>query len=228
MASKKLERHYLDGFLKMVPRFELIAEREAPDFMLRDEMGSVGLELVQVFRDAASGGSLAKATESRRGQCLVDLADRYYATGGRPLLVRAVMPSCSLGAPDRLVERIRRRRPIEPWANDEFTVAREGARLYLTSLPKEAGPYRLWQCVSNAVGWTRRDCADLLASTIRRKATRLHAYRSSVGRVALLLVADATRSSGMLHWSGDEAAPSAEGFDAVYFYRHPIEAIRLV
>ena len=36
VASKRLERLYLEEFLRSFPHFIVVAEREAPDFVLRD------------------------------------------------------------------------------------------------------------------------------------------------------------------------------------------------
>jgi len=46
MASKLLERIFMEGFLKHIPQdFQVVAEREAPDFLLSDARGSLGLRL---------------------------------------------------------------------------------------------------------------------------------------------------------------------------------------
>ena len=57
---------------------------------------------------------------------------------------------------------------------------------------------------------------------------KLAEYRSATARVSLLLVVDVTQASGMLRWPDDIVPPSAQGFDAVYLYLHPLEARRLV
>lgn len=227
MASKILERMYLDGFLKTFSQFEVVDEREAPDFVLRDPTGSIGFELVQLFRDSTKGGSRAKAIESRRQRFLVDLARQYYAAGGRPVLVKACLPDSPIGELDRLIERIQLVRRAEPWAVGQFSIGQQRATFYLTSLPEEAGSYRRWLCINNNLGWVGTAGARLIAAAIREKSTKLPTYRAAVGRVALLLVADGTRRSGMLRWSRRELSPSAHGFDAVYLYRHPNEAIQL-
>jgi hypothetical protein len=213
--------------MRMMPRFELVAEREAPDFILRDEKGLFGLELVRVFRDVRDGGSPSKTMESRRQSALGRLATLYYATGGKPLLVTALMRGYCLGDLNRLARRLQRRRSPEPWTVSQLAVSKQDIKLYLTSLPDEAGPYGHWRCASSAVGCVRPYCTDVLSRAIEAKASKLPSYRSAVSRVGLLLVADSTSTSGMLRWSPADAHPSHEGFDAIYFYRHPVEAIQL-
>jgi hypothetical protein len=227
MASKQRERFYVDGFLRAFPQFEVVDEREAPDFILRDEVGLVGLEVVQIFKDSSPTGSPAKKIEGRRQAVLMDLAKKYYAGGGGPLMVTALMPGASLGDLDRLARRLRQRRSLRPWTQTQLTICREGTRLYVTALPDEAGQYRLWRCASSAVGWVRPSCEALVAAAVAAKAAKLPSYRSAAGRVALLLVADSTRASGMVTWSHRDVVAASHGFDAVYFYRHPMAAIQV-
>jgi hypothetical protein len=229
MSSKQLERIYVGGFLRSFPEFQVVGDddRESPDFILRDQIGPIGLEVVRIFRDPSPRGSSAKRTESCRQRVLDDLAEHYYAAGGRPLMVTALMPGTALGDLDELASRLRRRRPAIVGKQIRISVGRVDAALYLMALPPEAGAYRRWQCASNQIGWVRRACEPLIRSAIAAKARKLAAYRTATGRVALLVVADATRRSGMIDWPPSSCRFAREGFDAVYFYRHP-EAAKLL
>lgn len=227
MASKPLERCYVDGFLMAFPQFDVVEECEAPDFILRDEGGLFGLEVVQIFKDSSPAGSPAKKIESHRQAALEELAQKYYASGGKPLTVTALMPTPSLGDLDRLARRLRQKRSCRPWTQTQLPIGREGTRLYLTALPDEAGSYRLWRCASSAAGWVRPLCEASVASAIDAKARKLTSYRRAASRVALLLVADSTRGSGMVDWFHRDVAAAARGFDAVYFYRYPMAVIQV-
>jgi hypothetical protein len=101
-----------------------------------------------------------------------------------------------------------------------------GATLYLTALPTEAGQYQQWRCATNSIGWIQQTADDLLLAAINKKAAKLSTYRKTLDRVALLIVADTTRASGMLRISIDFRPPK-QGFDAIYFYQHPIAAVQL-
>lgn len=227
MASKQLERVYVEGFLNAFPMFELVKEHEAPDFVMRDANGLIGMELVQVFVDAASGGSTTKKRESMRQRTLTELACRYYAIGGRPLKVTATTPTSTLGDLDSLARRLVAQGPARPWTTKRMRLGSDGTVLHLTSLPASAGQYQNWSCASNAVGWVKQSCEDSLLSAILAKAAKLPSYRRAVDRVALLLVADSTQASGMISLSRNDVGSVVEGFDAVYFYRHPIGAVQL-
>ena len=226
MASKDLERMYLKGFLASFPHLQLVAEGEAPDFMLRDTEGSIGLEVVLVFRDSSRKGSPAKGLENRRQASLRDLSKRYYELGGKPLSVSALMSRPTLGDLDRLANTLRRLRPTTPWRQRRIRLDQLGATFYLTALPKAAGQYRQWRCASSSVGWVRRAAEDLLSATVAQKARKLATYRKAADRIALLLVADALGTSGMLRATPDVRIPK-QGFDAIYFYRHPKTAVQL-
>jgi len=226
MASKQLERLYLEGFLKSFPHFEVVADCEAPDFILRDVVGPIGFEVVRVFRDTSRAGSKTKELENRRQATLRDLSQRYYDTGGKPLMVTALASGASLGDLDRLASRLQRRRPSRLWRQRQVRLDRSGATLYVTALPREAGQYQRWQCTSNSVGWVRQAADDLLSAAIAKKAAKLSIYRKAADRIALLIVADATRTSGMLRPSADMRVPR-QGFEAIYFYRYPEAAVQV-
>ena len=100
------------------------------------------------------------------------------------------------------------------------------ATFYVTALPVEAGRYRHWRCSSDSVGWSRQATDDLFSATIAKKAAKLATYREAMDRIALLIVADATRASGMLRASKNSRVSNG-GFEAIYFYPHPDAAVQL-
>ena len=69
--------------------------------------------------------------------------------------------------------------------------------------------------------------ASVLESRIRPKARKLPMYRQAADRVALLLVIDRTRKSGMLDWPAEATCLAGHGFDAVFLYVHPLRAFSL-
>lgn len=227
MASKVQERIFVEGFLQRCPdALSLIAERESPDFLMRDHRGEFGLEVAQAFRSNGVAGSPAKAAESRRVKYLRGLASAYYQAGGMPLLVKAILPDQPDFVLATLIEKLKVERTDKPWERTSFVFS-PSAEFYLTALPAEAGEYKRWLCINNSVGWVGRLHADLLTPRIREKAAKINYYRQAANRVALLLVVDRTCESGMLQWRADEPPPHTVGFEMVYLYIHPFEVFRL-
>jgi hypothetical protein len=227
MASKRLERIFVEGFIEHIEQdFQLVTEREAPDFVLSDARGQFGLEVVQVFRDRRQSGSPSKAGESGRDKCLRRLAGRYYSRSGLPLLVQAIIADGFKFELHALSDRLIEERNDEPWQSSEFSLGPD-TKFYLTPLPPEAGRYSRWVCVNNSVDWQGWLSVDDIALTVQEKSRKLAKYRTVIDRVSLLLVVDVTQNSGMLRWPHDALSPKARGFDAVYLYLHPLEARRL-
>jgi hypothetical protein len=227
MASKIQERVFVEGFLqKYSEAVTLIAERESPDFLMRDPNGEFGLEVAQFFRNTGVAGSPAKAAESRRMKYLRTLASAYYKAGGLPLLVKAILPDRPDFDSSALIERFQMERPIEPWERTSLVLS-SNAEFHLTALPPRAGLYKRWLCINNSVGWVDSIRTDSLVPIIQAKAAKISDYRKVIGRIALLLVADRTHESGMLQWREDEPPPKPEGFDMVFLYIHPFEVVRL-
>jgi hypothetical protein len=153
------------------------------------------------------------------------LASAYYAAGGLPITVTALLPLRHDQDHAAVVRRLRMARSSTLWK--QRVVRLRDSAYYVTSLPDEAGEYRLWRCVNNSVGWVGRLSPSVLESRIRLKARKLPEYRQTVNRVALLLVVDRTRESGMLEWPAEATRLAGHGFDAVFLYVHPLRAFSL-
>ncbi len=227
MASKVLERIFVEGFLQRLdPGYVILEERESPDFLVSDGTEKFGLEVAQVFRDQGPAGSPSKAAESRRVQYLWRLASDYYSRSGLPLLVRAEVPNRFDMDTGSLADRLKAARPAAPWARSRFKV--RSSAFHLTSLPAEAGQYCRWECINNSVGWRGWLTAENVQPVIGDKASKLSNYRRAIVRVELLLVVDVTRTSGMVRWRDETPFPMGQGFDAVHLYFYPDEARRLL
>ncbi|MEO6307933.1 MAG: hypothetical protein ABIO96_06160 [Nitrospiraceae bacterium] len=224
MASKVLERIFVEGFLQRLgPGNVILEERESPDFLISDGQEKFGLEVAQVFRDQGSAGSPSKAAESWRVQYLRRLASDYYSRSGLPLLVSAEISNrFDTGL---LADRLKAARPAALWAEIRFKV--RSSTFHLTSLPTEAGQYCRWVCINNSVGWQGWLTAENVESVLDQKASKLSNYRRAIARVELLLVVDVTQTSGMVRWRDGTPFPVGQGFDAVHLYFYPDEARRL-
>lgn len=72
--QKTVERLYLDRFLELVERSLTFKDHERPDFLLDAPEERLGVEVTQLFKDKAAGGSGAKRNEARRAGFLWKLA----------------------------------------------------------------------------------------------------------------------------------------------------------
>lgn len=216
----------MGAFLQRLgPSYVIVEERESPDFLISDGKVQFGIEVAQVFRNQGPAGSPSKAAESRRMQYLRRLASDYYSRHGLPLLVKAQIPDRFDANTGALADRLRAARPADPWNRRQFTV--RDYPFHLTSLPPEVGQYRRWVCINNSVGWRGWLATNDIGPVIDEKASKLSNYRKAIARVELLLVVDATRTSGMVRWRDGSLVPVAHGFDAIHLYFHPIETRRL-
>ncbi len=232
---KKLrERFFLEMFFKAASRpLQIVAERETPDFTLRDERGDYGVELAEVFKDRRPSGakgklvSPGKDVESQRIAYLRRISTNYYARGGLPLRVQALLPDgFEFPSASQVVERLLADRPTKVMEQRRIELE-PAATLYLRSLPEEMQNYSYWTPVDNSVGCRRQTRLDDLQEVVRAKSGKLPDCRKACARVVLLLHADGTRDSGMITWTADFAPIESFGFDEVWLYLHPGDAWRL-
>lgn len=160
MASKQIERLYLDSFLKSVGwEYSKIESGESPDFIIYSTERTFGIEVTQIFKDKSREGSRKKAIELRRDEFLKKLAQEYYDQGGRPILLKVWMYTLpDQSDTERLLHRLHESVPPEPW--DHAKVCFEAgnnkvAEFFITRLPNSTGRYARWTCMNNITGWVR-------------------------------------------------------------------------
>jgi hypothetical protein len=229
-SKKNLETLYLERFLELKGWRCSIIARESPDFLLKGEEGTVGLEVTRLFKDTDEGGSALKEAEVRRSRFLLNLARSYYLANGRPLLLKAILQKVPA---DQLipvlVARLKSERPDVTWKRAEVNVSERGrpvAKFFLTSIPDELIGYDKWLSIGDAVGWMHTATPESLTTRILEKASRLPEYKKAVDQVVLLIVADRIKNSGKIHFQSDEKLDSA-GFSEVHFLSFPDETCRV-
>lgn len=226
-AKRDRERVYVHSFLGHCPDYGLAGDsddQEAPDFILRDADGLLGLEVTQVFRSHGKRGSPERQGESKRAKLLAELAEAYYAAGGLPAKVDLLGRARSATI-ESVVELLREARPQEDWAS--VRVAASESTYWITALPKAAGEYRNWRVVDDHVGWVRPVTGIDLEARIREKSKGVEAYKAATGRAALLLVMDRTLTSGMLAPDASALRVESFGFDAIFLLEYPAKVHRI-
>lgn len=234
LRKKLRERFFLERFCAAARQpLQIVAERETPDFILRDACGEHGVELAELFKDrrpAGANGKLAspgREGESRRTDYLRQVSGEYYRQGGRPLSVQALfIQGVEFPSPQEVVRQLLVHRPSEEMGRCRIEVE-EAATFFLCALPQEYADYAHWTPVNNHGGWRSRNRLEDLQEVIRQKSSKLARCREVRKRVALLIHADGTRGSGMVTWRADFAPIDPCGFDEVLLYLHPGAAWRL-
>jgi len=234
MASKQIERLYLNSFLKSVgweySKIEPGEPGESPDFIIYSTHRTFGIEVTQIFKDKPRKGSRKKAIESGRNRFLKKLAQEYYDQGGRPILLKVWMYTLpDQSDTERLLHRLHESVPPEPW--DHAKVCFEAgnnkvAEFFITRLPDSTGRYARWTCMNNTIGWVRNLDCQLLEQTIRKKSEKLEKYRRKVSEVILLIVIDRMNESGMLQWPA-QGMCNSHGFKSVYLHIFPLETHKI-
>ncbi len=231
--KRQRERLYLEAFLGQIGwhHHRIAWGPDPPDFLLETGDEIIAVEMTQLYKDEGLRGSPVKAAEGERAKFLRQLASEYYAQGGRPLLVKAMVP----GIPDpravaALAARLHECRPTVAWDTTEFEAkvgGLEHARFYLRALPDEQARYSRWECITDAVGWVRPLSVELIAERIQEKAEKLQEYLKAADRVMLLLVADRLLNSGKLEFAPTGTRLPTCGFSEVHLLMFPLRTYQV-
>jgi hypothetical protein len=241
-AKKREERFFLDQFIVQTGRWQVVREGKPPepDFFVSDARGLLGVELTSVQKDAAPGeSSAATARERNRAKFLRRAAEHYYTHGGTSIHVQAAkLPPAGLDLED-LTRRLKESREcalatVDQVHEFEITANNDPDQLPIAEFrvraldPVQFPRYDRWQAVENSVGWVRQAPADFLVAAVRRKAeAKLPNYKTAVDRVALLIYADRTKSSGMIQLPPDARLADACGFVEVHLFLPPEQVLQL-
>ncbi len=252
MASKKLERLFLDKMLRDLRWGHMQVElgTEPPDFFLTPPEGTsrIAVEVTRIYRRETSKGSPDAAQERAHALFVSELAEQYSRlVAHQPLQVTVVFPPVirspavrqltgaerrddSADVAKRALARLRHLPKLLPLEGRTFHVRQRDGRplsFHVTGLPPGTGLERRWDVMNHTVGWVGLVDAGLIQRKISTKARGLDKYRSSVSTSCLLVVADGSRASGFLDLE-EGTAIDPLGFDAVYFQRYPFDDTVLV
>lgn len=240
-SKRNEERFFLDQFLTKTNRWEFVAAGEppAPDFLVKDARGLLGVELTSIQKDAAPGQSSAmRAAERSRERFLARAAEHYYDHGGSPIRVLATkLPSAGLDIPDltrRLKEACALALASSPQEYelvithndlaDELPIAEFWIRtMGMLRHPTDSQ----WVAVKNSVGFVRTLSAEDLSNLVLGKAAKLAGYKTRVARVALLIYSHRTYSSGMIQVPPETRLSDGYGFEEVHLVLPPEQVLQL-
>ena len=207
--------------------WNILEERDPPDFIIADGDHKFGLDVADIFAgDQDEFGSAMKRRESDTQKKLSSLRREYEAKTGVILSVKF------LGriAPDTLAEVIPRLLALDLAAKSigyqtafEILVGFEAPlKLFVT---KSLRPD--WFSVGDRVGFVTPSPDFAIAAEIAKKGMKLAQYKVLAGDdVRLLLVANRIPNSGKLG-TKTETAFDFHGFKAVYYFPYPEKAFAL-
>jgi hypothetical protein len=230
--QKQHERFLLERFFEdaALPA-EIVDELEAPEFIVQFEGRRIGVEVTELFISHDTTQNLMQAQESISAKIVSRACQIYDASGGLPAHVSVCF------GPGRDLRKLNRDRT----ANDLATFVRtlnltEWQRVdwrpgdFEGPLPEEIsfvhalgvpGREMAHWTVARA-GWAAPVTVGALQMRVDEKAMRLPKYRETVAENWLLVIADATKPSGLFDARSQiETGVVSSPFSRTYFYGYP-------
>lgn len=190
-----------------------------PDLIVTTELGKFGLEVRELYLDESSNGSGKKAIENNNMKNINNLANAYYKTTHSS--IKAGFWG-DIGRHDQLLNALIRgveqlsefeQKRLEPY---------NGCVIHIRRLPDQRGEYKIWNYVSDKVGWVSKIDQKVIEMAIVEKAKNLPKYAKKISDVRLLLVSDRIFNSGKARIANDIICDAC-GFNKVYYLSFPEE-----
>lgn len=236
VRKKQHERFLLERFLNAAAiEAEIMEEREVPDFILRFKGRSIGMEVTQLFISHSPHEHLFQAQESITAKVVWRAQQIYQQSGGSPTHVSVCFaPGCTLRNLDRdrtandLAAFVRNLDLHEwqhvDWRHEDFDGALPEEISFVHALGVPSFDMAHWS-VARA-GWAAPLTPEVLQSRLDEKAQRLPRYQDAINENWLLIVADATKPSGLFETSSQfDVCRLSSPFSRTFFYGHPSRAI---
>ena len=196
-------------------------EMSWPDLLVTTKKEEFGLEIREIYLDETNSGSIKKRTEKTRLGIIQQLANDYYKSNSRSIKVHILGDITNheqilLAITDNalLLSELEKKR-IEPYS---------GCIIHIRRLPDQAGEYKIWEYVSDKVGWVSNVDKKVIDRVIALKAKNLSKYTTNISDVRLLVVSDRIFNSGKARVE-DDVISDTHGFKTVYYLSYP-ESVR--
>lgn len=222
-----LERFFDDATLAA----EIVDEREAPDFIVHFEGRRIGVEVTQLFISHDTTENLMQAQESIAAKIVSTARQIHDDSGGLPVHVTVCF------GPSRDLRKLHRDRTatdlatfvrnlnLTEWQRVDWRpedlegpLAEEISFVHALGVPRHEMAH--WT-VARA-GWAASLTVGTLQTRVDEKAIRLLKYRETVAENWLIIIADATKPSGLFDTRSQiEAGVVSSPFSRTYFYGYP-------
>lgn len=231
-SQKRDERNFVLKASQLLNiSWEILEQREKPDFIIKEGALTFGLEVREIFlnENKNKGGSPVKQTEQHRSKKLENFAQGFEKKSDLALHVRLLrkpdagnISECELKQLHQalMAEKLESR---ETGYQTQFLLCC-GTKVWVT---KQF--HSRWYVVNDRVGWVSQDPIELIQSAIDIKCKKLDTYRKNAGPdIRLLLVANHLNNSGKITLSPTTSRSiDLQGFKKVYFLSYPSEALEL-
>jgi hypothetical protein len=234
--QKQHERFLLERFLEAAAlEADIVEEREAPDFIVRFEGRSIGIEVTELFISHDPRQDLLQVQESIATRIVSRAQQIYQGSGARPAHVSVCFaPGCDLRRlhRDRTASELAafvRSLDLGEWQRADWRPEESNGPLpdeisFVHALGIPSFEMAHW-AVARA-GWAAPLTPEVFQSRVDEKAQRLSKYRDAVEENWLIVVADATQPSGLFDPSSQfDASRVSSPFSRTFFYGYPGRAI---
>ena len=200
-------------------RWDVLEERESPDFLIRERSQTFGLEITEVFNSpTGKKGSKLKEAESINQRTIDFYRELYVERGGPPLSVK-ILGHADDHTMNDLVESLLSQNLASMRHCEEIKLQiSDHVKAYVTKTLRHN-----WHLIDDRVGWVNQSPIRIIQNSVAKKSESLQAYENAAGPdIRLLLVANRTRASGMLKVKADQMISlDTYGFQVVYFFSYP-------
>ena len=216
--NKKQELFFVEEAAKaMNVQWNVLKERESPDFIVMEGDRRFGLEVSELFVGKVSRkGSNRKAAESS-SKGLIERFQNYYEMRGTVPLRVEILGAVSEAAMCQLTRDLLDRDLHLMKLGERFQVQLSETFIAHVTRASRAN----WFRIDDRIGWVNTNPLPIIEESVKRKSKNLHRYWKAVGTdVRLLLVANRLHASGKLKL-GEASMMDTGGFRAVYFFSYP-------
>ena len=231
IRRKQHERFFLERFFEDAAlTAEIVEEREVPDFIVRFEKRTIGVEITSLFIANTTPRNLKQEQESI-STSIVSKAQKIYETSGaRPVHLTVCF------APRRDLRKMNRDSTAEAlstfvrslnlldgqraeWRPEELDGPLPDEISYINALGVPRFEMAHWS-VARA-GWATPLTTDALQVRVDKKSQRLSAYQKAIDENWLIIVTEGTKPSGLFYLNSQfDASNISSTFSRTFFYNY--------
>ena len=218
-ASSLAKKMNYDWDIKVPPN-----EVDWPDLLINPSKDAFGLEVRDFYVDEDRKGSIVKKGESYRQKLLSDLSVKYYKKKSVPILLDIRGPFDKDSVVEILDYLLSTEFQEGSIMEHDISIKGNKTTLFVERLNSSFANYSYWKYMNDTIGWVERIKDEDIEKIVKEKSVNIHRYKKNVNNISLLIVANRINNSGKLLLE-KRCNINTYGFNKVFFYMHPLEAI---